>query len=134
VQSQKVIIMPDPKSRLRQGENPPYPEFAVDMVREFTKAISEQISPMREDVSVMKYAMGTLESQSKQHGEKLEAVMGMNHSIAALKTESDKHETKFETIDGHINRVKGMLWSFGAILTIIGGVSMILEILRYFGH
>src|ERR1700722_10791000 len=123
--------MPDRKARLRQDENPPYPEFAIQMVREFTNAISEQISPMREDIAAMKYAMDSLGSQSKQHGEKLEAIVGLNHSVAALKTESYKHDTKFETIDGHLKRVKWMLLGFGGILTIFGGISMILEILKY---
>ena len=110
MQFEKVIVMPDQnrKSRLRSEENPPYPEFAVEMVREFTKTISQEISPMRADV------------------------VGLKHSIGTLEKESAKQGTKIETIMSHVDKGKGALWAFGIILTILGGVSVILELVKYF--
>lgn len=138
MRSEKVLIMPMPnpdrKSRLRREENPPYPEFAVEMVREFTKAISDEISPMRADVAVMKHTMADLESESKSHGQKLEDIIGIKHSINALEKESVKQGGKIETIGGHVDKVKGVVWAFGAILTILGGASVILELVKYFAR
>jgi hypothetical protein len=131
VHSEKVLIMPN---RLRQDEKPPYPEFAVEMVREFSKTISAEISPMRADVSVMKHAIYSLESQSKIHGQKLEDIVGIKHNISALESASTKQGIKIETIDGHIDKAKGAVWAFGIILTILGGASVILELVKYFAR
>jgi hypothetical protein len=119
------------KQPLRQEENPPYPEFAVEMVREFTKAISEQISPMREDVGVMKHTMGDLESQLRTHGQKLEDIVGIKHGISALEKESIEQGGKIETIDGHISTVKAILWVLGALAVILSSVSIILDFVKH---
>lgn len=91
--SNKVLIMPipNPKSQLRSEENPPYPEFAIAMVREFTKAISEEISPIREDIGALKYAINGFQSEVRKHGNKL------------------------EDIQGHLRAVKRLLWFIGVL-------------------
>jgi hypothetical protein len=129
MQSEKVLIMPN---RLRHDEKPPYPEFAVEIVREFTKTISAEISPMREDIGEMKHAVGSLELQSRTHGEKLEQIVGMNHRISTVETRSENQSTRIAKIEGHVSWFKGGLWVVGAILAIIGGVASILQLIKYF--
>ncbi len=129
MQSEKVLIMPN---RLRHDEKPPYPEFAVEMVREFTKTISQEISPMREDIGVMKYAVGNLELQSRTQGEKLEQIVGMNHRISNVENRSENQSTRIAKIEGRVTWLKGGLWVFTALLAIIGGVTSILELVKYF--
>jgi hypothetical protein len=104
------------------------------MVREFAKAISQEISPMRADVGVMKHTIDTMELKLETHGQKLEDIIGIKHSIGALEKESAWQGGKIETIDGHVDKAKGAVWAFGIILTILGGVSVILELVKYFGR
>jgi hypothetical protein len=129
MQSEKVLIMPN---RLRQDEKPAYPEFAVEMVREFTKAISAEISPMRADVGVMKQTIDDLKSQTKTHGEKLEEIIGIRHIVNSLETASKEQGGKIKTIEGHTDRVKGIVWAVGAGLAILSGLSIILELVWHF--
>jgi hypothetical protein len=106
MQSKKVLIMPD-RSRLRHDENPPYPEFAISMVREFTKAISEEISPIREDIGGVKYAITGFQSEVRKHGEKL------------------------EEIQGHLHVVKGILWFIGVLGAGVVLWASALQVYRY---
>jgi hypothetical protein len=133
VPSEKVLVMPSSDRKpLRSDENPPYPEFAVELVREFTKTISVEISPIRADVAVMKHSMDDLKSQTKTHGEKLEEIIGIRHTVNSLETASKEQGGKIKTIEGHTDRVKGIVWAVGAGLAILSGVSIILELVWHF--
>ena len=135
MQSKKVLVMPisnpNRKSQLRREESPPYPEFVVELLREFSKAISGEISPMREDVGVMKHTMGNLESQLKTHGERLETILGMKHSIATLETASEKQGARIEKIEGHVTTEKAIVKVLSVVAAIIGGSIGIVEMLKY---
>lgn len=132
MQSEKVLIMPERKSRLRREENPAYPEFAVEMLREFSKTISEEISPIREDIGIMKITMNNVEAQVKSHGEKLEALVSMNHRITTLETGSEKQNTRMGKIEDHVHTWKAILGVTSAIAIIIAGAAGILEVVKYF--
>jgi len=136
MQHANVIVMPMPnpnrKPPLRREENPPYPPFAIDMLREFSKAISEEISPIREDIGVMKYAMNSLESQLRNHGEKLEAVVVMKHTITALETASDKQGNRIGKIEGHVHTVKAILWVLSGFAGFIAVTVGVVELSKYF--
>lgn len=60
MESQKVLIMPDRSNRLRREENPPYPEFGIQVLREVLK--------INEGVGETKGAVKTLESELKTRG------------------------------------------------------------------
>jgi hypothetical protein len=136
MQLANLIVMPmpnqKPRSPLRSDENPPYPEFAIEILREVSKSISEAISPIREDIGIMKYAMGTMETQLRSHGEKLDAIVGMRHTLTALETKSEKQDTKIETIEGHVGTVKSILWVLSALAAIAGTVAIILELVKHY--
>ena len=112
MQSEKVLIMPD-RSRLRRDENPPYPEFGVQILSEVLK--------INEGVGETKGAVMTLQSEVKSQGERL----GI-----ALKT-LDRHADKLDKIEGHMHSVRGILWFLGALSAIAITVAAILEIYKY---
>lgn len=109
--SKKVLIMPiqtpGRQPRLRQEENPPYPEFAFEMLREVTKAISGEISPIREDIG------------------------GMKHAIIAFQSELRKHGEKLEEMQGHLHAVRGILWFIGVLGAGLVIFASVLQIYKY---
>jgi hypothetical protein len=136
VSSKKVLIMPtrtpERPSRLRHNENPPYPEFAIEMLREVSKAISDEISPIREDIGAIKFAIASFQSELKSHGEKLGVLTEVAHDVKALQTESRKHGTKLEDVEGLVHKVKGILW----FISVLGGGIILyasaLQVYKYF--
>lgn len=68
--SQKVLMMPtqssEHPSRLRREENPPYPEYAVEILR--------SALDIQQDLGGVKHAIQTLESSSKRQAETLDAI------------------------------------------------------------
>ncbi len=117
---------------LRREENPPYPELAIEMLREISKTISAEISPVREGIGIVRYAMNTFESQLKNHGENLERLSGMEHSIETLRNVSQKHDDKLEKVEEHVHAVKGILWFIGVVGGIAIVASAIFQVYAYF--
>lgn len=60
------IQSPEHPSRLRQEENPPYPEYVVGILR--------SALDIQQDIGGMKKAIETLESRTKRQEETLEAI------------------------------------------------------------
>lgn len=63
---------PEHPSRLRQEENPPYPEYVVELLR--------SALDIQQDIGGMKHAIQTLESSSKRQAETLDAIEREVHS------------------------------------------------------
>jgi len=101
VQSEKVLIMPIPTSgrppQLRREENPPYPGYDIEILREVLK--------INETVGQTAHAVNALESELKNHGEKLGRIAEMAHAIRTLENESKKHGDMLNKIDGHIHNL-----------------------------
>ncbi|HXC32709.1 MAG TPA: hypothetical protein VNZ56_09565 [Verrucomicrobiae bacterium] len=113
MESQKVLIMPDRSNRLRREENPPYPEFGIQVLREVLK--------INEGVGETKGAVKTLESELKTQGERLGT---------AIKT-LDRHSEKLDKIEGHMHGVRGILWFLGVASAAIVTVAAVFELYKY---
>ena len=122
---------PNRPPRLRGDENPPYPEFAIEMLREVAKAISDQISPMREEIGAIKFAITSFQSELKSYGEKLGVVNELNHAVNALQTDSRKHGEKLETIEGHLRTVKKIVWFIGVLAAGVVLLASALQVYKY---
>jgi hypothetical protein len=121
MQSEKILIMP---GRLRQDENPPYPEYAV--------AILKSALDIHQDIGGIKHAVEALEATTQKQGEKLEAIAEMVHVVKSLKETSDKQSGRIENIEGQVHHAKGTLTAFKWIGAIVGVALTVLEIYKYF--
>lgn len=103
MQSEKVLIMPilnpERPSQLRREENPPYPEYDIEILRE--------VLSIKEAVGETTHAVQTFESELKNHGEKLGAVAEMAQAIKNLETASRKHGLTLEEVgkDAHSAKI-----------------------------
>jgi hypothetical protein len=120
VQSSNIIVMPsrtpDRPSRLRREENPPFPEYDIAVLREVLK--------ISETVGETAYAVNALESELKNHGEKLGA------AIKTLEVASRKHGEMLEQVEGRVNSVRGILWFIGVLGAGIAIAAAIFELLN----
>lgn len=103
MQSEKVFIMPilnpERPSQLRREENPPYPEYDIEILRE--------VLNIRDSVGETTCAVKTLESELKNHGEKLGSVAEMAQAIKNLETASRKQGLALEEVgkDAHSAKI-----------------------------
>jgi hypothetical protein len=125
MQSKKVLIMPirDPDRQLRHEEKPAYPDFAIEMVREFTK----EFAPLREDIGRIKEAMSGMSSKL----EKLDVIPEMKVSIRTLETSSQNQGQRLDRIENHTHGIRGILWFLGILGGIIVTAAAVLEIYKY---
>jgi hypothetical protein len=112
MRSVKVLIMPD-RSQLRHEENPPYPKFGIQVLREVLR--------INEGVEETKDAVKTLQREVRNQGERLGA------AIKSL----DKHADKLEKIEAHLKSVKGILWFLGAVSAAIVTIAAFFELYKY---
>ena len=121
VQSEKVLIMP---SRIRRDEDPPYPEYAV--------AILRSALDIHQDIGGMKHAVEALEDTTNKQGEKLEAIAEMVDVVKSFKETSEKQSRRIDNIEGQVHQAKGTLTAFKWIGAIVGVVLPVLEIYKHF--
>ena len=121
MQSEKVLIMP---SRIRRDEDPPYPEYAV--------AILRSALDIHQDIGGMKHAVEALEDTTNKQGEKLEAIAEMVDVVKSFKETSEKQSRRIDNIEGQVHQAKGTLTAFKWIGAIVGVVLTVLEIYKHF--
>jgi hypothetical protein len=127
VPSEKILTMPPSSERpprLRRDEDPPYPEYAV--------AILRSALDIHQDIGGMKHAVEALEATTNKQGEKLEAITEMVHIVKSLKETSEKQSGRIENIEGQVHQAKGTLTAFKWIGAIAGAALTAIEIYKYF--
>jgi hypothetical protein len=120
MQSTNVIEMPmrpkDPSSRLRSYEAAPIPQFAIDMVHEFNRTISQELSPLRENIGGIKSDIGNLRSDLQSQGQRLGTI-----------------ETNLSTVTTTYKAsVKTAGWIVAGIVTLIAIAANGVQIYAYF--
>jgi hypothetical protein len=73
----------DRPNRLRSYESAPIPQFAIDMLREFNRTISEEMSPVRENIEGIKNDLSNLRLELNGYGQRLGTI---EQSLSAIKT------------------------------------------------
>jgi methyl-accepting chemotaxis protein len=136
MQSEKVLIMPNRSqerpSRLRSDENPPYPEFAIELLREVSKGVAEEISVLREDLSAMKDTIGALQTDLKENGEKLNAVPELKESLRTLENAARTQDRRMEEIEGRVHNTNVIVRVCATIGALAGLAVGALELYLHF--
>jgi hypothetical protein len=127
VPSEKVLIMPsssERSARLRRDEDPPYPEYAV--------AILRSALDIHQEMEGMKHAVEALEATTNQQGAKLDAIAEIALAVKSLQDTSGKQSGKIENLEGEVQLAKGTLTAFKWIGAIAVVLFTALEIYKHF--
>src|SRR5579872_4650634 len=111
-------------SRLRRDEAPPYPEYAVAMLR--------SALDIHQDIGGLKSSIAALQATTNKQGENLEAIGEMMQIVKSLKETSERHSGRLESIETQVHRARRTLTVFAWIGAIVGVALTVVEIYKHF--